>query len=223
VTGVLERAFGADFANLHPRVRDRLTLPAGRGMLGHGVMDRIWRGPGFTLPFLWLGATRHILFPDRGRNVPFTIENYPYVDQHGRETVSFVRTFEFPRRRRRFDAQMVHSPARGLVDYLGTHQHLAVDLAVSVRPDGGFRLRSGGFRLREGPVRAVLPRALTGTAQVDEWFDAAREQFRIEVVVVHPRFGPVFGYEGGFSARFVDVGGGVSGAVKPLREKVMDR
>jgi hypothetical protein len=222
VTGVLERALGADFANLHPRVRERLALSGTRGMIGHGVMDRIWRGPGFTLPFLWLGTTRHILFPERGRNVPFTIENYPYVDRHGRETVSFVRTFEFPRRRRRFDAQMVHSAERGLVDYLGTHQHLAVDLAVAARPDGGFRIRSGGFRVHEGPVRARLPTALTGTAQVDEWFDAASGLFRIEVAVVHPRFGPVFGYEGSFAARFVDVGGGVSGAVKPLREKVMD-
>lgn len=222
MTGVFERALGADFAFLHPRMRERLTLSAGRGMIGHGVMDRIWRGPGFTLPFLWLGSTRHILFPDCGRNVPFTIENYPYVDRHGRETVSFVRTFEFPRRRRRFDAQMVFSSGRGLVDYLGTHQHLAVDLAVSARPDGGFRIRTGEFRLREGPIRTGLPRVLTGSAQVEEWFDEASGQFRIEVAVVNPRFGPVFGYEGAFGARFVDVGGGVSGAVKPLREKVMD-
>jgi hypothetical protein len=222
VTGVFERTLGADFARLHPRVRERLALSDGRGLIGHGVMDRIWRGPGFTLPFLWLGSARHILFPERGRNVPFTIENYPYVDGHGRETVSFVRTFEFPRRRRRFDAQMVFSAGRGLVDYLGTHQHLAVDLAVSVRPDGGFRIRSGEFRFREGPLRTRLPRGVTGTATVDEWFDDGCGQFRIEVAVVHPRFGPVFGYEGGFSVRYVDVGGGVSGAVKPLREKVMD-
>jgi hypothetical protein len=222
VTGVFARALGEDFARLHPRVQERLALSGARGMIGHGVMDRVWRGPGFTRPFLRLGARRHILFPDHGRNVPFTIENYPYVDGHGRETVSFVRTFEFPRRRRRFDAQMVYSTGRGLVDYLGTHQHLAVDLAVSVRPDGGFRIRSGGFRLHEGPVRVSLPRALTGTATVDEWFDDRSGQFRIEVAVVHARFGPVFGYEGSFSARYVDVGGGVSGAVKPLREKVMD-
>jgi hypothetical protein len=185
-------------------------------------MDRIWRGPGFTLPFLWLGSRQHILFPDCGHHVPFTIENYPYVDRHGRETVSFVRTFEFPRRRRRFDAQMVYSAGRGLVDYLGTHQDLAVDLTMSARPDGGFRIRSGEFRLREGPVRTGLPRALTGTARVEEWFDEASGQFKIEVAVVNPRFGPVFGYEGSFAARFVDVCGGVSGAVKPLREKVMD-
>src|SRR3954466_5943870 len=124
-------------------MRERLALSGGGGMIGHGVMDRIWRGPGFPLPFLWLGSTRHILFPDCGRNVPFTIENYPYVDRHLRETVSFVRTFEFPRRRRCFDAQALASAGRGLVDYLGTHQDLAVDLTVSAPPNGGFLICSG--------------------------------------------------------------------------------
>jgi hypothetical protein len=38
-----------------------------------------------------------------GRNIPFTIENYAFVDQFGRETVSWIRTFE-SRRARRFDA-----------------------------------------------------------------------------------------------------------------------
>lgn len=219
MNGIFATALGAEFANLHPRMRDRLALSTvdGIGMIGHGVMDRIWRGPALTRPFLALGATRHILFPETGRNVPFTIENYPYTDARGRETVSFVRTFEFPRRRRRFDAQMVHEGGR-IVDYLGTHQHLAVDLDLTVRPDGGFRIRSGEFR---GPLRTAIPQAIVGTAQVDEWFDEASGRFRVEVAVVNRRFGPLFGYEGGFAARFVEVGSGVSGAVKPLREKVL--
>jgi hypothetical protein len=60
--------------------------------------------------------------------VPFTIENYAYRDPLGRETVTWVRTFETTKRRR-FDAYMIWSEQRGrIVDYLGTHQHLAVDL-----------------------------------------------------------------------------------------------
>jgi hypothetical protein len=223
MTGIFARALGDGFARLHPRMRERLALSTadGVGLIGHGVMDEIRRGPAYLGPFLRLGASRHILFPERGRNVPFTIENYPYVDSHGRETVSFVRTFELPRRRRRFDAQMVYAGGR-IVDYLGTHQHLAVDLDIRVRPDGGFRIRSGEFRLGEGPLRAVLPPAMVGVAQVDEWFDEASGLFRIEVAVVNPRFGLLFGYHGSFTARFVDLTTGVSGAVKPLREKVLD-
>lgn len=223
MTGIFQRALGTEFTSLHPRMRERLSLSAdnGVGVIGRGVMDRIWRGKAFATPFLLLGASRHILFPERGRNVPFTIENYPYLDSYGRETVSFVRTFELPGRRRRFDAQMVHEGGR-IVDYLGTHQHLATDLDIAVRPDGGFRIRSGEFRLREGPLRAVVPQAIVGVAAVDEWFDEATGLFRIEVAVVNRRFGPLFGYEGSFDARFVDLRAGVSGAVKPLREKVLN-
>lgn len=222
---IFEQALGSEFAALHPRMRERLSLSTegGVGMIGVGVMDEIWRGAAFATPFLRLGASRHILFPERGRNVPFTIENYPYVDSLGRETVSFVRTFELPKRRRRFDAQMVYSAERGkIVDYLGTHQHIAVDLDLTVRPDGGFHIRSEEFRLCEGPLRFVVPPYVVGVAEVDEWFDDESGLFRIEIRVSNERFGPLFGYRGSFEARFVDLRTGVSGAVKPLREKVLD-
>ena len=43
--------------------------------------------------------------------VPFTIENYAYRDRLGRETVTWVRTFETTKRRR-FDANMIWSEGR---------------------------------------------------------------------------------------------------------------
>src|SRR5262245_29009133 len=95
-------------------------------------MESVWHGPAYTLPFLYVGAWRRIMFPEHGRNVPFTIENYAYVDGLGRETVTWIRTFETRRPPRRFDAYMVYSERRGcIVDYLGTHQHLAVDLDLA--------------------------------------------------------------------------------------------
>lgn len=225
MTNIFEQALGADFHLLHPKMRQRLSLTTaeGAGMIGHGKMDRIWRGPAFTVPFLRLGATRHILFPEQGRNVPFSVENYPYIDSHGRETVSFVRTFELAGKRRRFDAQMTFSQRRGcVVDYLGTHQHLAVDLDFAIRQDGGFRIRSGKFRVQEGLVRAVLPTPFAATAEVEEWFDETASCFRIQVVVTHSHLGPVFGYAGSFQCHQIDLSAGVSGSVKPLREKVYE-
>jgi hypothetical protein len=86
------------------------------------------------------------MFPETGRNIPFTIENYAFIDQFGRETVSWIRTFE-SHRGQRFDAYMVYSETRGgIVDYLGSHEHLAVDIDVSVDDTGGLRLRSGAER-----------------------------------------------------------------------------
>jgi hypothetical protein len=86
------------------------------------------------------------MFPESGRDVPFEIENWAYLDPLGSETVSWLRTFHTTRTRR-FDATMIYSESRGrVVDYLGTHQHLAVDLDLAVYERGGLRLRSGEQR-----------------------------------------------------------------------------
>ena len=163
-------------------------------------MDEIWRGRAFTLPFLLLGSTRRVLFPSRGRNVPFTISNYAYVDGFGRETVTWSRRFKMRRKYRAFDATMVHSQEPGLiVDYLGTHQHLAVDIHCSVDDDGAMCLRTGDQRFYEGRIGFRFPALLTGVANVREWWDEAEQRFRIDVNVSQPLFGPLFGYRGSFT------------------------
>ncbi|MEN3538355.1 DUF4166 domain-containing protein [Microbispora sp. ZYX-F-249] len=221
MTSIFQRALGADFARLHPQLQRRfgVNVADGQACVGTGVMEQIWHA-GFTRPFLALGGTRNILIPEQGRQVPFTIENYPYVDSYGRETVSFVRTFDLPRKRRRFDAQMVYDPARGIVDYLGSHQHLAVDLDLQVDERGGMVIRSGGFRFHEGWFSCRLPKAATGTAVVRESYDDEAGEFRVGVTVSHSRLGPMFGYWGAFRARYVDVTEhGVPAVIKPRREE----
>ncbi|MEV4295083.1 DUF4166 domain-containing protein [Microbispora rosea] len=221
MTSIFERALGADFDRLHPQLRRRfgVSIAGGQACVGTGVMEHIWHA-GFTRPFLALGGTRNILVPEQGRQVPFTIENYPYVDSHGRETVSFVRIFDLPGRRRRFDAQMVYDPVKGIVDYLGSHQHLAVDLEFQVDERGGLVIRSDGFRLHEGRLSCRLPGAVTGTAVVKESYNDEAGEFRVGVTVSHHRLGPMFGYWGAFTARYVDVAEhGVPATVKPLREE----
>jgi hypothetical protein len=133
--------------------------------VGRWVFSEVRRGAWWTVPFLRLGAYRNILFPDQGENVPFTIENYPYVDGFGRPSVTFVRTLELPRsKQRRFDATMVYSPdTGGIIDYLGTHQHLATDLVLEVLPDGSLHLQSTGQRFYEGFIGFTFPAAFTGT------------------------------------------------------------
>jgi hypothetical protein len=220
MTSIFQRHLGTDFDRLHPALRRRFGFAADDGVacVGTGVMDSIWRGPAFTVPFLRLGATRHILFPEQGRDIPFTIENYAYRDGYGRETVTFVRTFRLPRRRRRFDATMIYSPGRGtIVDYLGTHQHLAVDLDLRVDDRGGLWIRSGGLRLHEGPLSLKVPALVRGDATVHEWFDDAAERFRIDVEVRNRTFGPLFGYRGTFTAEYRPATT-VPATVRPRRE-----
>lgn len=74
-----------------------------------------------------------------------------------RETVTFAREYHAPGRRRpsRFAATMVVDPERAIVvDDLGTHQHLAVDLSLAVEPDGSCDFLDAG----DGPPPHQLPR-----------------------------------------------------------------
>ncbi|MFJ6724838.1 MULTISPECIES: DUF4166 domain-containing protein [unclassified Streptomyces] len=223
MTSIFRTAMGADFERLHPALRRRFSvgLASGEACTGRGVMDRIWHGGAFVKPFLALGATRNILVPRTGRRVPFVIENVPYADGFGRETVSFVRTFDLPGRPARFDAQMVLGP-RGdrVLDYLGTHQHLATDLHFRAEPDGSLLIRSGEHRFREGVIDARVPDLIGATAQVRESYDDRTGRFRVRVDVVNRRFGPLFGYEGSFTVTYADVRSqGVRAGLRPVREE----
>lgn len=205
MTSIFERALGDDFSKLSPMMQKRfgVGLDAGYACIGTGVMSRIRRGPWWVVPFLYLGKLRNILIPDAGENVPFTIENFPYRDPLGRETITFVREYQIRGSSRRFDATMVLSNGR-VLDYLGTHQHLAVDLDLSVSDDGGLQLRSGAQRFYEGRLIGFnFPLLLSGRALVREYYDEAAELYRIRMEVRNALFGFLFGYEGEFRCAFV--------------------
>jgi hypothetical protein len=54
MTSIYTEALGSDFARLHPQIQrcfgfnsaDRIAA------VGRGVMERLWHGPLYTLPFL---------------------------------------------------------------------------------------------------------------------------------------------------------------------------
>ncbi|MXM68557.1 DUF4166 domain-containing protein [Streptomyces sp. HUCO-GS316] len=223
MTSIFRTVMGTDFDRLHPQVQRRFSvgLASGEACTGRGVMDRVWHGGAFVKPFLALGGTRNILVPRAGRRIPFTIENVPYADTFGRETVTFVRTFDLPGRSRRFDAQMVLGPEGDrIVDYLGTHQHLASDLYFRAESDGSLLIRSGEHRFREGVVDVRVPELIGATAEVRESYDETAGRFRVRVRVVNRYFGPLFGYEGSFTATYTDIAScGVRPGLRPVREE----
>ena len=220
MTSIFERALGADFLRLHPLLRERFGFSSANGIacVGTGTMDTVWHGRGFTRPFLALGARRNILVRKAGHGVPFTIANYAYPDSFGRETLTFSRTFHFDTPQH-WDATMIHSDERGtIVDYLGTHQHIAVDLHLQV-DDGALLIRSGEQRLHKGPFALRVPRLVTGQARVRESYDERIGRFRIEVAVTNRWFGPLFGYRGTFDVSY-PVCDAVPAAVQPVREQL---
>lgn len=202
MTSIFEQALGADFRRLHPMLqqRFRVGLSSGYGCVGTGVMFRVRRGPWWTVPFLWIGAWRNILVPEVGSRVPFTIENYPYRDPLGRETITFVRSYRL-RTPRRFDATMVLSGGR-VLDYLGTHQHLATDLDLRVCDDGSLHIHTGGQRFYAGWIGFRFPMIFSGHGDLHESYDDERGVYQVDLQVRNRLFGFLFGYDGEFTCEF---------------------
>jgi hypothetical protein len=119
---------------------------------------------------------------------------------------------------------MVYSKARRtIVDYLGTHQHVAVDIHCSVDEQGAMCIRTGEQRLYEGPIAFRFPLLFSGVTEVRESWDDESQRFHIDVRVVNRVFGPLFGYRGSFTVaerpcRLEDI----PLDVRPVREEVRD-
>ena len=219
MTGMFRRVLGPDFDRLHPALQRRFDvgLETGYACVGTGVMRSIRRGPWWTVPFLQLGKVRNILVADVGSDVPFRIENYPYLDPFGRETVTFVREYSVRATPSRFDATMIEHDGR-IVDYLGTHQHLAVDLDLTVEPDGSLLLRSDAQRFYAGPVGFPFPMLFSGRAELRERFDDATGEYVIDLEVHNRVFGFLFGYSGRFTCEFPPATDAPS-RLKPVRHE----
>ncbi|GAA4435468.1 DUF4166 domain-containing protein [Pontibacter saemangeumensis] len=224
MTSIYQKAMGKDFGKLHPQIQKRFGFSSKDRIasIGRGIMQEVSYGKPYTLPFLYIGTWRNIMFPQKGRNIPFTIENYAYIDRYGRETVTWVRKYQFPDKERRFDATMIYSDQRQqVIDYLGTHQHLAVDIEFSVAENGGLRLRSGEQRFYEGIIGFRFPMLFSGYADVCEWYDDTEERFSISVEVRNRTWGKLFHYRGTFEADYVPVPSeaAIPRDVKPVREE----
>lgn len=205
---IYQEALGAQFGRLHPRIQARFGFSSQDSVasIGRGVMNRIWHGSPLLLPFLYIGTLRHIMFPEQGEAIPFEVANYAFQDGAGREVVSWVRTFTFPHRTRRFDAYMaLAKDQHTIIDYFGTHCHYATDLHLSVTENGGIAIASGAHRFHLAGRAIPFPEWLAGQARVVEWFDDAADRYRISVRVTNPIVGLVMAYEGEFEAAWEEV------------------
>jgi Domain of unknown function (DUF4166) len=112
------------------------------------------------------------------------------------------------------------SAFRAPTDYLGSHEHLAVDIDLSVDGEGGLRLRCGAQRFYEGLIGFRFPMAFSGVADVREWHDDKMGRFRIRVSVRNTLWGPLFGYSGSFDVEWRAVEGNeIPGHILPQRQE----
>lgn len=226
MTSIYQKALGSDFYKLHPKIQERFNFSSedNKAAIGTGIMEEVGHGKFVTLPFLQIGTWRNIMFPASGKNIPFTIENYAYKDDFGRETVTWIRKFKFKNKIERFDATMIYSDNRNkIIDYLGTHQHLAVDIDLSVTKNGGLKLISGEQRFYEGKIDFKFPMFFSGIAEVCEWYDEKEEKFKIIVEAKNKLWGTLFAYKGSFNVDYINIEPKyIPKDAKPVREEIRD-
>ncbi|NKX53816.1 DUF4166 domain-containing protein [Arthrobacter mobilis] len=196
---------GARFFQLQPELQEYFGLepsgPRSRGT-GSGTFDVAGCPLPVLRPLLALTARDRSLFPDYGRDVPFSIVNLARLDGSGGPALTALRTLDFAGRTRILEDTTSWDAASGLlVDRLGRSGRLATDLVCSVGAGGRMRLVSRRARLLAGPLPLPVPRLLEAAAFTEQWWDRAEGRFRIRTKVIQRQLGTVLEYDGAFSYR----------------------
>ena len=116
------------------------------------------------------------------------------------------RTIRFPRKTVRFDTSIIYDAAQGtVVDLVGPRNLLYMVWEAQFRPPDTFTLDSRDNAVRVGRRLVWLPRWvwkwLLGTVTFAQRADRADDYVvHIDLLITHPLFGPIFGYDGTFRA-----------------------
>ncbi|MFC7062512.1 DUF4166 domain-containing protein [Halobacillus seohaensis] len=190
---IFQQALGEKFNQLHPEIQKKFGISSQDKImiLGQGRMTEIRGTPLLLRPFLHIGSKDHLIFAERGKNIPFTLENYAYADEQGREVISYIRRFFFPYAIRGLDAAMYYDEEKQMiVDELGKSASLSSVLDVDVTKEGGILIHSHEMNVKNsykinGPLTSLY-----------EHYDEQEQAFRIHVHVEHPILGTILMYEG---------------------------
>ncbi|KTG08412.1 hypothetical protein AUR64_19480 [Haloprofundus marisrubri] len=199
MTGVYERALGDDADDLHPKVHERYALDVDDSVVcvGRGEMD-ISRGT-HVLPALYAMRSRNLLFPEAGRDIPFTVTTVGFRDDAGHEALATIREFRFGPKRRRFDSLTVWDDENErLLDFLGTGGLVASELHPSVEA-GALVVEGGRQWLRRDDRYVSLPGPLAASVEVRDRYDEVDEKYHVDAVVENPLAGHILSYRGAFT------------------------
>ena len=195
---IYEHILGESYHELHPKLQHRYRLTIEQPFKGQGVMTKISGGSPFIRLFLKLGVKYRLFFSERGTHIPFLIENTTYLNEQGKQVVTWDRTFSFPKVNRHFDAIMfVDDSKREVVDAFGKPSVLISTLTFQVENGTMHILPKKQWLVLFGR-KIPLPNWLYGKADILEYYDDERDCYCIRVTVHNAIVGNVFHYEGTF-------------------------
>ncbi|WP_391203453.1 DUF4166 domain-containing protein [Psychrobacillus sp. L4] len=198
---IYKQILGDQFYQLQPMLQKRYALPDGKPFKATGTMKKISGGPKWLLPLFLLGTRWKFLFPEQGERIPFSIVNSSRIGANGENQVHWERIFQFPKKKRYFNALMSLDSNEDIVkDYLGEPSLFYSELAFFVSKEGHMQIESRKQRLVLGLIEIPLSRIFQGIVQANEYYIEERDVFSIHVVITNPLIGILFEYEGEFRA-----------------------
>ncbi|MDM5301947.1 DUF4166 domain-containing protein [Bacillus subtilis] len=184
---------------LHPKLQKRYQLDEAHTFSGTGTMSEISGGSFLVRMLLKLGVFFRCFFSERGKDIPFTIQNRTCLMNREHVGIEWNRTFFFKGKERFFDAIMVYDEKEDkILDFFGRPHLLLSVLVLEASIDGSLTITSGKQWLLIYGKRIPLPKWLTGTSVVCETFDESKNCFTIQVHVQNTILGTLFYYKGTF-------------------------
>lgn len=170
-----------------------------------GVMHRIWHRPQWLKPLFALLGRLGILVPVTGKDIPTTLRVVPGYLPNGQGYHEWNRTFAFTEPIE-FNTRVVYDQKQdNLADLVGPDFRLHMVWRGLYTPPGTFTLETVTNAIRLGEKVLYLPRwiwlPLLGRVDfVQKARPDAGDVVDVDLRIIHPLFGEVFGYQGTFQA-----------------------
>jgi hypothetical protein len=191
--------FKHQFEQLHPKLQQKYSMQVGDSYKASGMMTTVYTGPFMLKPFYRLLTNYHFLFPESGKNIPFSVEICSKILPSNIFEVVWTRTFHFRHTKRTFISTMHIHPNGDAYDLLGLPALAIAKLDAYVSKEGAFLLKSSKQWLNFGWFRIRIPQFSTMNVTVIEDYDEQNQAFTIHAITYHPIFKKMMYYEGFFS------------------------
>ena len=199
----------ADFGKALPLAFQEQFLHSDKmeyGMQLRGVLHKIWFRPRALAPLFWFLGKCRILIPSAAQEAPTTLDVITSRDTSGLPVHTWSRTVAIRNRRIEFPTSIIYdAKLHRVVDLVGPCNVIYMVWRAAFHDDGSFTLDSEANAFRVGRLKLWLPRWLwpwlLGTVTfVQKAHPDAPDTISIDLLLTHPLFGKVFGYDGTFRA-----------------------